>query len=45
MGTVASLLPEHVNYRCTYVDRIGIRGYIPGLMYKGGVVKFLVKGG
>jgi hypothetical protein len=27
------------------VDRIGIRGYIPGLMYEGGVVKFLVQQG
>jgi hypothetical protein len=42
MGTVASLLAEHVSFRCTSVDRIGIRGYIPGLMYEGGVVKFLL---
>jgi hypothetical protein len=45
MGTVASLLAEHVSFRCTSVDRIGIRGYIPGLMYEGGVVKFLVERG
>ena len=45
MGTVARLLAEHVSFRCTSVDRIGIRGYIPGLQYEGGVVKFLVKRG
>jgi hypothetical protein len=45
MGTVARLLAEHVSFRCTSVDRVGIRGYIPGLMYEGGVVKFLVKQG
>lgn len=45
MGTVARLLAEHVSFRCTSVDRIGIRGYIPGLMYEGGVVKFLVERG
>jgi len=45
MGTVASLLAEHVSFRCTSVDRIGIRGYIPGLMYEGGMVKFLVERG
>jgi hypothetical protein len=27
------------------VDRIGIRGYVPGLQYEGGVVKFLLKRG
>jgi hypothetical protein len=27
------------------VDRIGIRGYIPGLQYEGGVVKFLLNRG
>ena len=45
MGTVARLLAEHVSFRCTSVDRIGIRGYIPGLQYEGGVVKFLVNRG
>jgi hypothetical protein len=40
MGTVARLLAEHVSFRCTSVDRIGIRGYIPGLQYEGGLVKF-----
>jgi len=42
MGTVARLLDEHVSFRCTSVDRIGIRGYVPGLQYEGGVVKFLL---
>ena len=45
MGTVDRLLAEHVSFRCTSVDRLGIRGYIPGLQYEGGVVKFLVKRG
>lgn len=42
MGTVATLLAEHVSFRCASVDRIGIRGYVPGLQYEGGLVKFLV---
>jgi hypothetical protein len=42
---VARLLAEHVSFRCASVDRVGIRGYIPGLMYQGGVVKFLVQQG
>jgi hypothetical protein len=45
MGTVARLLAEHVSFRCGSVDRIAIRGYIPGLQYEGGVVKFLVSQG
>jgi hypothetical protein len=45
MGTVARLLAENVSFRCTSVDRIGIRGYIPGLQYEGGVVRFLLKRG
>ena len=45
MGTVATLLDEHVSFRCTSVDRIGIRGYVPGLQYEGGVVKFLLNRG
>ena len=35
MGTVATLLAEHVSFRCTSVDRIGIRGYIPGSAVRG----------
>jgi hypothetical protein len=45
MGTVATLLDEHVSFRCASVDRIGIRGYIGGLQYEGGVVKFLLNRG
>jgi hypothetical protein len=45
MGTVAKLLAENVSFRCTSVDRIGIRGYVPGLQYEGGVVKFLLDRG
>ena len=45
MGTVATLLAEHVSFRCSSVDRIGIRGYVPGLQYEGGLVKFLVNRG
>jgi hypothetical protein len=45
MGTVATLLAEHVSFRCASIDRIGIRGYVPGLQYEGGLVKFLVNRG
>ena len=45
MGTVATLLDEHVSFRCTSLDRIGVRGYIPGLQYEGGMVKFLLNRG
>lgn len=45
MGTVAKLLAENVSFRCTSVDRIGIRGYVPGLQYEGGVVRFLLERG
>src|SRR5205823_5813951 len=45
MGTVARLLAEHVSFGCTSVDRIGVRGYIQGLQYEGGVVKFLLNRG
>ena len=45
MGTVDTLLDEHVSFRCTSVDRIGVRGYVQGLQYEGGVVKFLLNRG
>ncbi len=45
MGTVARLLDEHVSFRCTSVDRIGVRGYIPGIQYEFGLVKFLLNRG
>ena len=35
MGTVARILAENVSFRCTSVDRIGVRGYISGLQYEG----------
>src|SRR2546422_1064834 len=45
MGTVSRLLAENVSFRCTSVDRIGIRGYIQGLQHEGGMVKFLLNRG
>jgi hypothetical protein len=45
MATVASLLAGHVRFRCTSVDRIGVAGYIPGLAYEGGVIRFLLQRG
>jgi hypothetical protein len=42
MGTVDRLLAEHVSFRLTGVDRIGVAGYIRGLAYEGGVIKFLL---
>lgn len=43
MGDVSRLLAEHVTFRCTSLDRLGVAGYIPGLMYEGGVVRFLLQ--
>jgi len=45
MGTLDRLLHKHVSFRCTSVDRVCVRGYIPGLQYEGGLVKFLVQRG
>jgi hypothetical protein len=45
MGTVDSLLAEHVSFRVTCVDRVGIAGYIRGLQFEGGVVKFILQRG
>ncbi|MDQ3571149.1 MAG: hypothetical protein M3396_11145 [Actinomycetota bacterium] len=45
MGTVDRLLAKNVSFRCTSVDRMGIRGYVPGLCYEGGVVRFLLERG
>lgn len=45
MGTIASLLADHITFRLTSVDRIGVAGYIPGLAYEGGVVRFLLNRG
>jgi len=45
VGTVNRLLAEHVNFRVTCVDRVGIAGYIRALQYEGGVVKFILQRG
>ena len=45
MGTVASLLAEHVSFRCTSVDRIFVAGYVPGLQSEGQVIRFLLQRG
>ena len=42
MGSVASLLAEHVSLRVCSVDRIGVAGYIPSLTHEGGLVAFLL---
>jgi len=42
MGTVDRLLAEHVSFRLTCTDRIGVAGYIPNLMHEGGLVAFLL---
>lgn len=45
MDAVASLLAERVSFRVTSVDRIFVAGYIRGLQYEGGVVRFLLNRG
>ena len=45
MGAVDTLLAEHVNFRVTCVDRVGIAGYIRALQFEGGVVKFILQRG
>jgi hypothetical protein len=42
MGTVASVLADHVTLRVRCVDRIGVAGYLPNLMHEGGLVAFLL---
>jgi hypothetical protein len=42
MGTIASLLSEHVTLRVRAVDRIGVAGYVPALQHEGGLVQFLL---
>jgi hypothetical protein len=42
MGTVASVLADHVTLRLRSVDRIGVAGYIPNLVHEGGLVAFLL---
>lgn len=41
VGTVSSLLAEHVSLRVTCVDRLICQGYIPGLQSEGMVCRFL----
>lgn len=45
METVSSLLREHVSFRVTSVDRLLVAGYVPGLQFEGGVVRFLLNRG
>lgn len=45
MDAVSSLLAERVSFRVTSVDRVFVAGYIPGLQYEGGVVRFLLNRG
>jgi hypothetical protein len=42
MSAVASLLDEHVVFRVSSVDRIGVAGYIRDLVHEGGLVRFLL---
>ena len=42
MGTIASVLADHVSLRTRCVDRIGVAGYVPNLMHEGGLVAFLL---
>src|SRR3984893_10178136 len=45
MGTVDTLLAEHVKFRVTCVDRVGVAGYVRALQFEGGVVKFILQRG
>lgn len=45
MGTVASLLADHVSFRLSCVDRLFVQGYVPGLQSEGLVVRFLLHQG
>ena len=45
MGTVDTLLAEHVSFRVTCVDRVGVAGYVRALQFEGGVVKFILQRG
>jgi hypothetical protein len=45
VGTVDRLLAEHVSFRVTCVDRVGVAGYIRALQFEGGVVKFILQRG
>ncbi|MGH8996908.1 MAG: hypothetical protein ACRDYB_12910 [Acidimicrobiales bacterium] len=39
---MSSILASHVELRLRCVDRVGVAGYIPDLVYEGGLVKFLL---
>lgn len=45
VGTVASLLADHVSFRLSCVDRLFVQGYVPGLQSEGLVVRFLLHQG
>lgn len=45
MGSVSSLLAEHVSLRLCSVDRVFLQGYVPQLMTEGQVVRFLLNRG
>jgi hypothetical protein len=45
MTAIASLLADHVAFQLDSVDRLFIAGYVPGLQYEGGVVRFLIERG
>jgi len=45
MGTVDRLLAEHVSFRLTCVDRVGVAGYVRALQFEGGIVKFILERG
>lgn len=45
MGTVASILAEHVGFRLSCVDRIFVQGYIPRMQSEGMVVRFMLDRG
>lgn len=45
MDRLGDRLADHVTLRLTSVDRIGVHGYIEGLAYEGGVLRFLLNRG
>lgn len=45
MGTTASLLADHVTFRCEAVDRLLVNGYVRSLQFPAGVVAFLLQRG
>ena len=45
MTAIASVLADRVAFQLDSVDRLFIAGYVPGLQYEGGVVRFLIERG